>query len=295
MSPLPAITDKDSRSNTARIAFPILVEYAHRRSPITYGELDREIVRRGLGGHLFPILYGGPAGIIGNACKAYGDITGTPIPPINLMLVNGTTKLPGDGADSYVRRYCRDSLGREIVPENLSREKKLAIIRQAQQDIFNFPNWDEVLAVYKLKQTPTDTNKMPNRPWQPNPDRWHRGPESEAHKALKQLIAENPAIVRLPKQRSKEEYRLWSGDELDVYFTESEVGVEVKAANALPDEVHRGLFQCVKYKAVLQARQIYNRTIPTSDCVLALGGKTPSPIAEGAKRLGIKIFDNLLL
>jgi hypothetical protein len=293
MSPLPAITDNHWQSNTARIAFPILVEYAHRRQPITYGELDKEIVRRGLGKHLFPVLYGGPAGVIGNACAAYSSAKGTPTPPINLALVNRTTGLPGDGAGSYIQRFCRDSLGWNHVPEQLSKVDKRSIIDRAHLEIFSFPFWVEVLSAYGLKQTPKDKGERNGR-WHPNPDRWHKGPESEEHKALKQLIAETPTMVHLPNQRRGDvEFRLWSGDKVDVYFSESVVAVEVKTADATADEVHRGLFQCVKYKAVLQAQQIYDGVIPTADCLLASGGPAPPQILEAAHRLKIKVVQNL--
>jgi hypothetical protein len=296
MSPLPAITVKnDWRSDTARTAFPILVEYAHQRLPITYGELDKEITRRGLGKHQFATRYGGPAGVIGNACEEYSNTSGINVPPINLIVVNGQTRIPGDGADFYVRRFGRVWLKRKLTPESLLFEKKREIIRQAHVEIFDFPAWTEVLAAYGLK--PTDADKSTQKPrWLPNEGQWHFGPESEEHKALKRLIAENPTILQLPSQeRGKEEHRIWSGDEVDVYFVESEVAVEVKAANARPSEIHRGLFQCVKYKAVLRAQQIYRQIIPTADCVLAIGGKLPSGFEEFANVMGIRVFENLCL
>lgn len=294
MSPLPSITDDDWRSERARIMFPILVEYAHNRLSISYGALDKEIVRRSLGKHLFATRYGGPAGVIGNACGALGVVNGKPIPPINLIVVNGYTKIPGGGADSYMQRFGRDCLGRHLEPELLSKKEWRAIIEQAHQHIFNFPSWGEVLEAYGLKQTSADRKQGQDPRWSPNPAQWQWGPESEQHKALKKLIAENPAMVQLPKQqRGKEEYRLWSGDELDVYFCESEVAVEVKAAGAADSEIHRGLFQCVKYKAVLQAQQIYNRAIPTADCILVLGGKLPTRIREAATLFGVRVFDRI--
>ena len=97
-------------------------------------------------------------------------------------------------------------------------------------------------------------------------------PESEAHKCLKQRIASNPTIVGLKaNENGEQEKRLWSGDEVDVYFKRSAVAVEIKAGNAGVSELHRGVFQCVKYKAILCAQQISEGHIPTADCRLAIG------------------------
>ena len=79
---------------TARSGFPILVEYARNRREITYGEWDAEIVRRGLGSHVLVVQYGHPAGRIGDVCEAYAEETGVPVPAINLMVVNKTTRVP---------------------------------------------------------------------------------------------------------------------------------------------------------------------------------------------------------
>ena len=79
---------------TARSGFPILVEYVRNRWEITYGEWDAEIVRRGLGHHVMAVQYGYPAGAIGDACQQYADQTGTAAPPINLMVVNKSSRLP---------------------------------------------------------------------------------------------------------------------------------------------------------------------------------------------------------
>ncbi len=67
----------------------------------------------------------------------------------------------------------------------------------------------------------------------------------------------NPQWVGLPNSLSpgEVEVSLHSGDSLDVLFFDSNrrIAVEVKGASAPVGEVIRGLFQCVKYEAVLDA------------------------------------------
>lgn len=285
--------DGDSwTKRTARIGFPILVEYARTRRAITYGEWNNEIVKRKLGPDGSPRLYGWPAGSIGDACEDYAAKTGVPVPPINLIVVNKKTRMPGSGADSYFRRYCANRLGRRVNPESLDSRKKRALIDCAQKEIFDFPSWGDVLAACGLAET-TPPRSRKKRP-RPRKAGWSTGPESEEHQRLKQMIVDDPTLVALQSnEKGDQEHPLWSGDRLDVYFKNADVGVEVKTSNAGFDEIHRGIFQCVKYKALMQAQQIYNREIPTADCLLALGGMLPEELQDIVSLFDLRCYAQL--
>ena len=288
-----SILDGDSwTKRTARAGFPILVEYARSRQEITYGEWNDEIVRRQLGPNGSPRLYGWPAGSIGDACEDYAAKTGVPVPPINLIVVNKKTRMPGSGANNYFRRYCTYRLGRDVNPERLDPHDKRALINCAKKEIFDFPSWGDVLAACGLAETtPPRARQKRHRPQQ---DRWSTGPESDEHKRLKQMIADDPALVDLrSEEKGDQEHPLWSGDRLDVYFKKAAVGVEVKTSNAGFDEIHRGVFQCVKYKAVMQAQQIHNRQIPTADCLLAIGGALPEELQDIVALFDLRCYAQL--
>ena len=277
---------------TARVGFPILVEYARKRQEITYGEWNDEIVKRSLGPSRSPRLYGFPAGTIGDACEDYAAKTGVRVPPINLMVVNKKTRVPGSGADSYFKRYCADRLDRNVNPKRLNLREKRALIDLAQKEIFDFPSWGDVLAACGLQETVPPRSKRKRR--RPRPSGWSTGPESEEHKRLKQMIVDDPTLVDLKSnEKGDQEHPLWSGDRLDVYFAKAVVGVEVKTSNAGFDEIHRGVFQCVKYKAVMQAQQIYNRQIPTADCLLALGGTLPEELQDVVALFDLRCYTKL--
>lgn len=273
---------------TARSGFPILVEHARRhRREITYGEWKDKIVRRGLGKATVPAArYGHPAGRIGDACKEYTDQTGNLVPLINLMVVNEESRVPGAGATEYIKQYC-DIRGINFNPEHCSVREKRAIIEEALEEIFDCPHWEEVLRTCGLDEP--KKSSLPKRP-KPQPYRWHTGPESETHKRLKQQIAGEPAMVGVnTAENGVEEHLLWSGDRVDVYFAEAAVAVEVKTADAGFSEIHRGIFQCIKYKAVLRAQQACDREIPTADCLLALGGLLPEELKDIAKLFQVRV------
>ena len=114
------------------------------------------------------------------------------------------------------------------------------------------------------------------------------------HKRLKRRIASDPRLVGVKRRGTGEEEQwLWSGDEVDVYFKGAAVAVEVKAGNAARGELHRGVFQCIKYKAVIEAQQISEGEVPTADCRLAIGGRLPDDLRGLCERLGVEYFDEL--
>ena len=281
---------------TARIGFPILVEFARARREITYSEWDSEIVRRRLGGHVLHMKYGWPAGAIGDACQEYSVRTGVEVPAINLMVVNKRTRVPGRGADRYILRFCREFLDRTVESSELTVREKRAIIERALEEIFDFPAWGDVLSAFGLEAPAAEpsTGRPSGVRRRPRPSRWRTGPESEAHKTLKESIAANPSLIGLSTDEiGTQEHSLWSGDRVDVHFQQAAVAVEVKPAGCSFDELHRGIFQCVKYKAVLRAQQVHESEIPTADCVLAAGGDVSKKLREVTDLFGVRIFAGL--
>lgn len=279
----------------ARIGFPILVRQAGERRKITYSEWAAEIEKT-LNGRVNPRNLARVAGLIGDACKAYADKTETRAPEINLMVVNKTTRIPGKGADLYIKRFCWESLGRRVDPKDLAVREKRAIVARAAKEIFDFADWEGVLEAYGLTAAGSGRRrtKARRKTVLPNRKQWHTGPESDGHKDLKRRIASNPRLVGVKRRGSGEEERwLWSGDEVDVYFEGAAVAIEVKAGNAKCGELHRGVFQCIKYKAVLEAQQVSEGEVPTADCRLATGGRLPDELRRLCERLGVEYFDEL--
>ena len=88
---------------------------------------------------------------------------------------------------------------------------------------------------------------------------------------------------------------LRSGDSLDVLFSDSNrrIAVEVKGASAPVGEVIRGLFQCVKYEAVLDAEARVDGSRADCKAVLALGGSFPGKHTPLRHTLGVTVFENL--
>jgi hypothetical protein len=270
-------------ARTARRVLPLLVTRAKQGAPITYGELDRQMVRHG-GHHVFAAKYGYPAGAIGDALVETSRTWGTTIPPLNALIVNARTHVPGAGCDWYLREFLR-------VRRRLSHRDRRDLARATHEKIFNFRRWDDVLREYGM--SPTVNGRAHGRRRHVLPPRrsgWSNEGESDAHKRLADFIAKNPDVLGLRRglPRGLREFPLASADRPDVLFRcKSEViAVEVKSDISNEADLQRGIYQCVKYRALVRAEQQAIGQIPNGWAVLA----TARPLPELLCRLAV-LFD----
>lgn len=269
---------------------PILIRSALQGQTMTYGQLAQELEDEyGLEQKARKTLYGGAIGVIGYALEDLQKTLGEKIPPINAIVVNATTKLPGKGVNDFVRRH----LG--VRKRNLTEAERSALMYAAQDHVFAYPHWHRIAAHFGTHalapdltppaQGPIDLPGMPK----------HTGAvESEAHKALKRHIAQNPHILRAYGKFpiGTNEHPLRSGDRLDVFFQTGNnlLAVEVKPYNAPEAEIIRGIFQVVKYRAVLKAEQLVAGATPTAHAVLVLSSKPSLKIRQIADRLAVHVI-----
>src|SRR5690606_9991985 len=119
--------------------------------------------------------------------------------------------------------------------------------------IFAYPHWNEVLEAFSLKPAPLDVANL----LAAAASRGMGGGESESHRKLKLRIAGDPKLVGLAGSAGPGlvEHALPSGDKLDVLFRlgNERIAVEVKSEISDDADLVRGMFQCVKYQAVLEA------------------------------------------
>jgi len=119
--------------------------------------------------------------------------------------------------------------------------------------------------------------------------------ESEQHKVLKEYVAENPSVVGLPMDNKKgeTEYLFKSGDKIDVLFRTrgSLLGVEVKSILSKDnfEDLERGIYQVVKYRALLQAEQKVTSVVPNARAMLVTEHEIPTPLQDLAKLLGVEV------
>ena len=289
----------------ARRAFPILVQWIEDavnggapRRPFTYKELGSE-----LGVYHRSVHWA--LGKIGHAIEEVEGISikkwQTPIPPIELLICGQGSHIPGRGGLSFLSRYRQIPIQQlEKMPEAAKRD----LVLYVHDQIYSFPHWREVLEMFALKPSSVQLPLLGATLAKIRSQTISGVGESEDHKKMKTYLHENPDAVGIKGHlyyRNTEETIL-SGDRLDVFLKSASCWfcVEVKPINFSESEIIRGLFQCVKYKAILVAQQMYERmqTQSTSspeaiDVRLALGGPLPENLKPLRKRLGVNVIANV--
>jgi hypothetical protein len=114
---------------------------------------------------------------------------------------------------------------------------------------------------------------------------------------LKNYVAVHPEILGLPASvgRGEVEYILPSRDCLDVLFRHAHEAVCAEVKSAISDEadIVRGIFQCVKYSALLEAEQATRGDEPNARTVLILESHLPVRLIPMKNILGIEVIEGV--
>jgi hypothetical protein len=278
---------------TTRVAMPIVLGCAMGGASITYGGLNDAVRMRG-GQPAMALTYRYVAGKIGMVCQALAEDLGHDVPPLNAIIVNEQSGLPSHGVDSFLATYF-GMTKREI--ESLNEKARDSYARAAMEKVFDFHSWDSIRRQLGLSQSTVGVSKSKKRKVIPPPNsrKFATGPESERHKKLKKWLAGHPETVgSLGKFGLGEtECGLASGDRLDVLFTNSttRLAAEVKTSEASDDEVQRGVYQCVKYRATLRAMQLAAAEPPNAQAVLVIDCRPSSVVRQLAELLSVTVVD----
>ena len=272
----PLIGDKLYQQQ-ARKAFPILVRQASVRKSIYYSDLASEL------GMSNPRHLGRVLGCIGDALNYLSEKWNEKVPPIQCLVINKSTHLPGEGIKWFIS---------EVDFGQLSRKDKRQLIDTILQKIYSFQKWLQVLKEFSLEPNGVNINEIVVQA-----SNVRGSGESPEHLALKEYVARHPEIIDIPKSVGigKKEHQLPSGDTLDVFFRKKneDIGVEVKSHKSPLPDITRGLFQCVKYLAILKARQAAKVLPQNARTVLILESEFPDKLMPLKSILGVEVIDNV--
>lgn len=270
------ITGDKLYQNRARDVLPILVRQAEAGTPIFYSALAAEV------GIPNPRNLNYVLGSIGTTLENLSKAWKVKIPPIQCLVVNKSTGLPGEGIGWFLVKKEDFS--------SLNKRQQRAIVETELQYVFSFPRWREVLSVLHLKPVDANFSSQINIA-----AKFGGGGESEDHKRLKAFVSKNPVVVGLPSNtpNGTTEFPLPSGDAVDVHFQSRSdwIAVEVKSAISNEADITRGLFQCVKYKAVMEAMQLASGLPQNARSILAIESEFPASLVALKNVLGIEVVD----
>lgn len=261
----------------AREALPILVRQAEAGKPIYYADLAEEM------GMPNPRNLNFPLGCIGDALNALAEKWGKEVPHIQSIVVNQSTNSPGPGFDSFLKDQGYKWAN--------TRERR-ALFEEYRAKVSAYPYWSEVLQELGVSRSRQDVSATIEKA-----ARMGGGGEGPEHKALKEFVRTHPASAGLAIDHPQgvSEHPLPSGDSVDVFFERGAnwTAVEVKPDQCGDADVARGLFQCVKYRAVILAEARYRQKPIAIAAKLVLGGKFPASLIPLRNSLGVEVIEGV--
>ena len=271
----------------ARHALGLLLQHVRADEPFaTYGSIARLLEAKLRIPRVFPTHVGAVAGEMMNRILEIDEDA-----PLINALVTRPSGIPGKGFGGYYDDRYRPSGGRGWMA--LSRKRKLDVVEEVRAQVRRYPDWDKIYRELFGKAPPPPvpkkrfTEKDGKRPETSRPPGAGESPE---HKKLKTWAADNPAALGLGSAMNpKPEWPLLSGDRIDVLFSDgtSFVAVEVKSIRSSPDDLRRGIYQCVKYRAVLEAQE-HPVTTPVR-AILVSEERLPKDLQARARLLGVAL------
>jgi hypothetical protein len=260
----------------AREALPLLVRQAWAHSKIYYSDLALELEMPN------PRNLNYVLGSIGQALKDLSREWEEEIPPIQCLVVNKRTELPGEGL-GWLFNHKQDW-------HKLPLKQRREILQIKLQTVFVYPRWLEVLKRFGLSMHGTDYSEALRQA-----SKFRAVGESKRHKELKIYIAKHPEILGLPATSGagEIEFPLPSGDRLDVLFKRKEewIAVEVKSAVSSVSDIVRGVFQCLKYRTILEACQTVQGLPQSARSVLVTEKEFPEELIPIKHMLEINVVD----
>lgn len=265
----------------------LLVRAATERSALTYGRAAAIFETAGPFSKIFSTEMGLPAGdLMDRIHERYPDA-----PLLNVLLVRQDTRYPGDGAGTYLAQW----FGKKALAKRgaWSMRPKLwsKYCDRAIGEVYAFTGWNEVI------QNVFGPVTVPDRVTPVEQDEIGGG-EGKSHRELRLWAMANPGAIdkHCADYEASTEVTLLSGDRVDVILRgpQETVCIEVKSHISNFADLERGLYQCIKYRAVAAAMDA-RKTDPVR-AILVTQTELPGHLRDFAKlhEIGTKLINHPL-
>ena len=224
---------------------------------------------------------------IGNVMGTIQDIiddlqiqSGKKIPTLNCLVFSKSSDLPSDGFDYVIKNYSK-----------LSSDSQKGEVRKLNLQAHLY-DWNWVLNSLGLQPakifSSDDLSKMKSTA--------HGvGGEGKEHKSIKEYICSHPESIGIKRVvAAMTEHDLLSGDRLDVYFEcrgNKHIAIEVKPSSSPEYDITRGIFQCVKYQAVMDAARVADYGNYNNEVILVMAGVMSDKNKQLANDLAIRYIE----
>ena len=262
-----------------------LIQAARRRSSITYGEAKRRLETEIGFNIIFSAMMGKPAGwLMDQILDVRPDC-----PLLNVLLVAQRDRMPSVGAGGYMADYLDQPALRARGYRNRYRDRWRAATEAVAADVYAFDEWDQVYL--EAFGGPLPAPVVPEGQEEDGTLHGRQG-EGPNHEQLRLWIRDNPGEIRPAYMgfRTETEVVLDSADRVDVVFygRNETVVIEVKSRDSNETDLRRGVFQCIKYRAVMEAMDVRFEIQPTA--ILVTQEPLPGDLADLARLNRVRHF-----
>jgi hypothetical protein len=264
----------------AQAALTVLVRQAWAGEKIFYSDLARELAMPNPRNLNFVL------GAIATSLKELGFAWNAEVPPLQAIVVNQHDGLPGSG-------FMHTLFSPEAYAAAPKRVKE-QMVDAMLTEVYAYQDWRRVLDQFGAEHpSAAVSSQLLSRASRYGPT----GGESEAHQKLKDYVERNPRPVGIRGREllATQEFRLATGDSIDVLFvTRGQVfAVEVKSVISPEEDLVRGVFQCVKYEALLNAMEVASGEMRDVGVRLAIGACATARVRSLANILGVRLVEEL--
>lgn len=272
------VIPQEKSRDLVRKMIPILIRWAKQGlTNMTYDNLIKEL------GYIKFSGVGKQLGYIDDVFERLKKITGEKIPTLNALVKSKSSGLPSPGFSYVYTSY-----------DDMSEDEKKIFVMGLNKEALEYKQWDWVLS--SLGLTPSVINTTAIEAVIRSGKFHGKGGEGENHKKLKEYIYAHPEDIGIKDVVEKDTERvLLSGDRLDVYFKQIDgscIAVEVKPSTSPDEDIMRGLYQCVKYKAIMDAEDKVHGKKLQNRSILVIGGELSTVNMMIRDTLEIQVIEN---
>jgi hypothetical protein len=293
-----AATDENLLTHGLAPTLRYLIATALDGSTITYGQLATKLEEAAGFSRIFRTRMGF---VVGSLMNRIHEVQ-PEAPLINVLAVNQEDRQPSKGAGPFMadrfgdsRLYLEDAKDRfpDLWEKSFRRAAgevyRIAAVQWATlfEEVFNFPlNEETIEEDRRERKTGTERDGIPTG------RNYGRGGEGPLHKSLRLWVRDNPQAIddEFTDATTETEVDLDSGDRIDVVYKllDRTVVVEVKSRISNDVDLRRGVYQCIKYRAVREAMDARNET--AVHAILVTETEPPGEIIALLKFHGIRHF-----
>lgn len=274
----------------------LLIDIASEKQTITYGAVKKIIEKKAGFSTIFTPEIGW---LVGALMDKLWELE-PELPILNALVVSRADGTPGQGAGPFLARR----FNQKELKDSHSKRNHVQLWRQysktAAEEVYRFPRrkWnmlhDKIFGQdMKRRSTAHLSEQLPPGTENDGIRRgrlYGPGGEEAPHKSLRLWVRDNPqSIFRgLANPIAATEVNLASGDLVDVVYTYSDrtIVIEVKSHTSNEADFRRGVFQCIKYRAVQTAMNAPGDS-PVEAC-LVTESRLPNAIAALLEQHGIR-------